>query len=148
MCVCVCVSCNLQITLHPCIRSTEHDRAAKLPFPVSDFVSVTPLFLFLHSNSSHFPLLSGPSHVIYHNSPRYPSYSEAHFSVANCYLWTFVCSRPSLLTIHLIGIICYLAFGADALQRGGSEVRILIWRLRNVLTGPIHNKIILESPVD
>lgn len=35
--------------------------------------------------------------------------------------------------------------GADAWD-GGSEVRILIWRLRKVLTGPIYNKIILESP--
>lgn len=35
--------------------------------------------------------------------------------------------------------------GADA-ENGGSQVRILIWRLRKVLTGPIYNKIILESP--
>lgn len=37
------------------------------------------------------------------------------------------------------------ASGADSWD-GGSEVRILIWRLRKVLTGPIYNKIILESP--
>jgi len=41
----------------------------------------------------------------------------------------------------------HLLFGACAdTWDGGSEVRILIWRLRKVLTGPIYNKIILESP--
>lgn len=41
----------------------------------------------------------------------------------------------------------HLLFGASAdAWDGGSGVRILIWRLRKVLTGPIYNKIILESP--
>lgn len=41
----------------------------------------------------------------------------------------------------------HLLFGAGAdAWDGGSEVRILIWGLRKVLTGPIYNKIILESP--
>lgn len=37
------------------------------------------------------------------------SFEGSFFSTANCYLWTFVCSLASLLTMRLIAIICYSA---------------------------------------
>lgn len=43
------------------------------------------------------------------NSPSYLPHLRAIFFRANCYLWTFVCSEASLLTMQLIAIICYLA---------------------------------------
>lgn len=36
--------------------------------------------------------------------------------------------------------------GVGGVVGGGSEVRILIWRLKKALTGPIYNVIIVESP--
>lgn len=102
--VCVCgVQCNLGITLHPCMGSTRQPNFHSL----DQTLYQSFLFFFLLPEQQPLPFLSRPSDVICHNSAWYLSYLEAHFSSANCYLWTFVCSRASLLTIQLIAIICY-----------------------------------------
>lgn len=64
---------------------------------------------------------------------------------ANCYLWTFVCSG-GIITNNTVNSDRLLLGAGAASRDGGSEVRILIWRLRKVLTGPIYNEIILEGP--
>lgn len=55
-------------------------------------------------------------------------------------LFSGVITNNTVNSNHLL-----FGIGADACN-GGSEVRILIWRLRKVLTAPIYNKIILQSP--
>lgn len=99
------VSRNLGITLHPCMGSTGQPNFHSL----DQTLYQSFLFFFLLPKQQLLPFLSKSSDVIYHNSAWYLSCLKAHFSSANCYLWTFVCSRASLLTIQLIAIICYSA---------------------------------------
>lgn len=58
----------------------------------------------------------------------------------------FVCSQGIIANNTANGDHLLFAAAAADPRDGGSEVRILIWRLRKVLTGPIYNMIILESP--
>lgn len=59
----------------------------------------------------------------------------------------FVCSQGIIANNTANGDhLLFAAAAATDPRDGGSEVRILIWRLRKVLTGPIYNMIILESP--
>ena len=95
-CTCVFgVSCNLRITLQPCMGST---RQPNFHSPDQTLYQSFSFFSSPRALRCHLPPLSLVS-----------VFSKAHFSPANCYLWTFVCSQASLLTIQLIAIICYSA---------------------------------------
>lgn len=107
VCVYVCgVSCNLGITLHPCMGSIRQPNFHSLHQTLYQSL----LFFFLSAKQQPLPFFSpGPRMSFTTTQLWYLSYLKAHFSSANCYLWTFVCSRASLLTIPLIAIICYSA---------------------------------------
>lgn len=133
MCVCVCGGCNLEITLHtPCMGNGRRPTFT---------ARIRLCILLLSTQTAAAPLLTSSS------SPWISVSFKAFLSppTANCYLLTFVCSGGSIANNIVNSNRLLLSAGAASRDRG-SQVRILIWRLRKVLTGPIYNKIILEGP--
>lgn len=130
------VNCNMGITLHPSMGSTRQPKFHSLDQTLyQSFLPNSSHFLsFLQALTCHLPQLSLVS-VLFKGS----------FFLSKLLFMDF-CLFSSIITNNTVNSN-HLLFGAGADSwDGGSEVRILIWRLRKVLTGPIYNKIILESP--
>lgn len=131
------LSCNLQITLHLSTGGTGNVRTAKMSFPgwhfASAILSIQNIGHFLSALAlwCHPPRLSVAS-VLFKSS-----FFPGKLLFMDFCLFSAVITNNTVNSNHLL-----FGAGADACSRS-SEVRILIWRLRKVLTGPIYNQIIL-----